>query len=236
MRRSALTILTVALLVGSVGAFAYTERLKLERSPVGRAQVDAWLSPVCDCPREVASVSFELRKPERLDVTVVDGDGELVRRLEQGSQHAPGEVELAWDGRDEAGRIVPDGSYRVRVRLREARRTISIPESIHVDTTPPDVDFWRVSQTVLFRGETTEVAFRANEIGRAVLLVDGEDVWRGPLRRPGDRTVRWNGEAEDGPLPSGVHTLTLAVEDRAGNRSEPTRPVTIVVAQDPPQA
>lgn len=229
-----MTLLTLALLVGSVAAFAYTESLKLERSPVGRAEIDAWFSPVCDCPQETASVSFELRDPERLDVTVVDGDGELVRRLEQNERRAPGQVELVWDGRDEAGRIVEDGGYRVRVRLRDARRTISIPETIHVDTVPPEVGFWRVAQTVLFPGETIEVAYRANEIGRAVLLVDGEAVWRGPLRRAGDRTVRWDGQAEDGAVPPGVQTLTLAVEDRAGNRSEPTGPVTIVIARDPP--
>jgi hypothetical protein len=226
-----MTGIALALLVGSVAAFAHTEQLKLERSPVGRAQLDDWFSPVCDCPQETTTIAFELRERERLDVTVVDGDGTTVRRLETGARRSPGPVEVTWDGRDQAGRIVPDGGYRIHIRLRDERRTIVIPETVNVDTQAPEVSFWRVSETVLFPGRTIGITFEANEPGRPVLLLDGERAWHGPQRRAGTRIVRWDGTTDTGRLPPGAYRVALAFEDRAGNRSQPTGALTVIVAQ-----
>ena len=52
-----------------------------------------------------------------------------------------GRVSYTWDGRDEAGRIVPEARYRPRVRIEEHGRTIVLPNPIRVDTTPPRIRF-----------------------------------------------------------------------------------------------
>ncbi len=130
--RTGLVLLALALLVGTVAAFTYTEAIKLERTPVGKVRVQTRLAPECECPRETARVGFDLREPQRIDVTVVNADGDEVRELASDLERQEGRFVLTWDGRDEAGLVVPDGAYRVRVRLRDERRTIELPEDIKV--------------------------------------------------------------------------------------------------------
>jgi hypothetical protein len=224
-----MTLLAVTLLVGSVAAFTYTQKLKLERSPVGTARFDRWLSPECGCPRETARLSFRLGERERIDSTIVDGNGDLVRMLLTGAEREPGRVRLEWDGRDEAGRIVADGDYRVRVRLRDERRTIVIPVEVHVDTVPPQARLLGVSSTTLEPGEKIELAYETNEFGRPFLLVDDEPAAGGPERTPGRKTVVWGGRLRRALLPPGIYSVSVIVEDRAGNRSEPTASAHIAV-------
>jgi len=224
VRRRWLTLLTVALLVGSVAAFSYTERLKLKRSPVGVARFDRWLSPECDCPQATVSLSFLLRKPERIEVAVVDPDDNEVRRLATDARRPAGRIEFEWDGRNEEGAVVPDGPYRVRVRLLNERRTIVVPVDVRLDTKPPRVRDVDVSPTTVAAGEEVEIRFTTNEFGTPVVFVDGEAAERGPPGRPGERRLTWE------TLVPGTYEVAVAVEDRAGNLSEPAGPTTVLVA------
>ena len=58
----AATVLVVLLLTATAGAFAYTERLKLEAGPILRPRVDELLSPVCECEHSLAQIGFRLRE------------------------------------------------------------------------------------------------------------------------------------------------------------------------------
>ena len=57
-------LIALALLGATAAAFAVTERLKLERSPVTGTRVDHVFSPVCECARDVAVISIVLRRRE----------------------------------------------------------------------------------------------------------------------------------------------------------------------------
>ena len=107
MARLASTVLVVALLAATLAAFALTQGLKQQKSPVFRTSVDDVLSPVCNCRTDTAKIAFRLRKPDRLDVSIVDGD-EVVRTLTTGAQFDR-DVKLEWDGRDDAGNVLPEG-------------------------------------------------------------------------------------------------------------------------------
>ena len=217
-------ILAVGLLVGAVAAFSYTERLKLTRSPVGVPRFDRWVSPGCECPQETVALSFLLRKPQRVDVDIVDGDDDPVRTLAADVRLPAGRVAYEWDGRDDSGAVVPDGPYRVRVRLLDDRRTIVIPVDINVDTRPARVTGLRVTPTEATVGEDVRVAFRASELGTPLLVVDGEVVERGPSGRGGARKVVWT------PTEPGSFLVAIAFEDLAGNVSEPGSPVRVTVS------
>ncbi len=58
---------------------------------------------------------FELRLPDRVELVVLDLRGRLVRRLLDGERPA-GVQEVTWDGRDDAGRPLPSGTYIYRLR------------------------------------------------------------------------------------------------------------------------
>ena len=140
------TLIVLALLGATAAAFAVTERLKLERSPITGTRVDRLFSPVCECAPNAATISFVLRQRSEVTVDVLDSVGEVVRTLVRGRDEARGRVTYTWDGRDEAGRIVPEARYRPRVRIAEHGRTIVLPNPIRVDT---DADSYRW----LFAGE-----------------------------------------------------------------------------------
>ena len=48
--------------------------------------------------------------------------------------------QFAWDGRNDAGRIVPDGVYHVQLELKDEDRTIEFPSTVRVDSTPPTIE------------------------------------------------------------------------------------------------
>jgi len=52
-------------------------------------------------------------------VTITDEAGNTVRTLRLGAA-GEGKLEIAWDGRDESGKLLPRGSYRVRVAAADA--------------------------------------------------------------------------------------------------------------------
>ena len=37
---------------------------------------------------------------------------------------------IRWDGRDDAGRILPEGDYRPRIHVRSEHQTITLPNPI----------------------------------------------------------------------------------------------------------
>jgi hypothetical protein len=232
--RIASTVLVVALLAGTAAAFALTQGLKLQKSPIFGTKVDPVLSPVCDCEPEdrVALIEFKLREPDRLDVSIVDGD-EVVRTIERGRSYSKGPVAIAWDGRDDAGQVLPEGEYQPRVRVRGAHQTITLPNAIRIDVTPPVLQDVTVSPRVFSpdgdgRRDRVTIRYRLNEPGRGELYVDGKR--RVLTLFPRDReTIVWNGKVDGRALPAGTYSLQLVAFDPARNRTGRTTAVALTI-------
>lgn len=234
MARYAPAALVAALLVATALAFAYTEQLKLTPSPIFGTRVPAkTFSPLCRCETDTATIGFRLREADRLEIDIVR-DGDVVRRLVRG-RDVPrgGYVRVRWNGRDDAGRVVAEGSYRPRVRLEHQRRTIVLPNPIVVDTTPPRVRLTRLAPRVFSpdgdgRGDRVAVGYRLDEPARASLLVDGERA----VRKKGQKTegtIDWYGKQAGRSLPRGRYRLEVEAVDLAGNKSRPTPARTVVI-------
>jgi flagellar hook capping protein FlgD len=132
MGRTALIVLAVALLVGSAAAFTRTERLKLASSLVAKPRFERQLYPDCGCKDRRVRLSVLFRRPEQVDVSIVNIDGAHVATLARGKRVLAGRTSLVWNGRDDTGKVVPRGRYRLQIRLVGARRTILIPNTITV--------------------------------------------------------------------------------------------------------
>ena len=63
-----------------------------------------------------------------------------MRTIERGRKYAQGPVEIAWDGRDDAGKVLPEGEYKPRIRLRDDRTTYTLPNPMRIDVTPPRLE------------------------------------------------------------------------------------------------
>jgi hypothetical protein len=228
------TLLVILLLVATAAAFAVTERLKLVRSPILDTRIERKIfSPVCGCERDRTAIGFRLREADRVTVGVIDSTDEIVRTLVEDDETPGGSFEIEWDGRDDAGRVVPEGSYKPRVHLAEQRIEIDLPNPIRVDTTPPRVLPFRVAPSAFSpdgdgHNDKIRVTYRLSESARVLVYVDGERRVRSKARRP-DGKVDWSGIVGGKPLRAGRYEVTLAAEDTAGNVGEQTAPVTIVI-------
>ncbi len=224
-------LLVLALLGCTAAAFAVTEGLKLEKSPISNTVVDKVVAPDSS-GNSIASISFVLRKPDRLTVQIVNGNGDVIRTLARSQRARRGSLQFKWNGRDDRGRVVPDGSYRPRVHLAREHRTIGLPNVIRMDATPPLIKLVSARPAVFspdgdFRHEFVRIRYLTSEKAQAILYVDGD------RRTTVKRLVRagkldWGGQAARGLRP-GLHRLRLRAIDSAGNLSNPTRAVVVRV-------
>jgi hypothetical protein len=231
--RIASTVLVVALLAATAAAFALTQGLKNQPAGIFGTDVDEVFSPVCRCDSATASIAFKLREPDRLDVSIVDGSERVVRTIERGREYQQGPVEVEWDGRDDAGKVLPEGEYQPRIRLQDDRTTYTLPNPIRIDVTAPRLELVSARPTVISpdgdrRGDRVVFRYRLDEPGRAMLFVNGQR--RGLTRFPRtEDSVAWYGKVNGEALRPGVYTARLAAFDPAGNVTARTRPVQLVI-------
>lgn len=235
MARLISTLLVLGLLGGSAAAFAITEELKLEKSPITGTRIPTAYSPTCRCRSAVALIRFRLRKPDSVTATVLDPDGDTVQTIAAGRDAPKGYLTLRWDGRNQAGAIVPEGGYRIRVHLARRHETITIPNTIQVDMTPPKISIVRIRPTNgIFSpdgdGHRDHVAikFDVNEVARPLLLINGRRAIRGRLTHV-TGILQWSGRIDHHRLPPGRYAVALRGQDVAGNRGPATHPHFVVI-------
>ena len=130
-------VLFAVLVAATLAAFFVTQRLKQSSRLVQTLAVTRYYSPRLKFKR--ASIRIRLtRRADDATVSILGPDGDPVRRLVDNRHYARRvAIQLFWNGRDDAGRIVPDGVYKIRVSLRHQGRSVTLLDEIHVDGTPP---------------------------------------------------------------------------------------------------
>ncbi len=205
------------LLIASAGSFLRAEQLKLELSPVARPAPPQHFSPTCTgnprCQTQ-ADLRFTLRAGQRIELAIVDSSGAVVRTLTPpgGKIHAKGVVTETWDGKTDAGKQAPDGAYRLRVTLPASGKTITIPNRIVLDTTPP---------TVELLSPKGRIPVRYHSDGRVYLILVAPDGSTHRRRGHGGQVMVPKSEQVSGT------TMTLVAQDKARNRSAPVPAGTI---------
>jgi FlgD Ig-like domain len=217
-------LLVLAVLAATAIAFAETERLKIAAAPLA-ANVQPVFSPVCKCAESTTEIRLIVHRPDNITVMIVDANGRVVRVLAS-SRHLRHRVALHWDGRDDSGALVPDGTYSVHVKLARADRTIDIPKHVVVDTVAPTVRLVNYQPHVLSASTTRSrivVHYRVSEPAHAVLYVDGKAALH-TYSHETSAQFKWYGVSR---LPPGRYRLQLAARDLAGNLG-PRTPVFIL--------
>lgn len=218
MARYAPIALVLALLAATAAAFALTESLKLEKSPITGTRITVKIfSPSCRCPTRAARFAFRLRTANRLTVVIVDSGGKVVRTLVTGRSVPSGLVVQVWNGRDDAGHLLPDGSYKPRVHLASGRRTILLPNPLTLDTHPPSAAIASVRPEVFTPGHgRVTIGYRVSEPASAIVYVNGRRRVRSRFH-PLKGKIQWFGTVGSLQLPAGTYRLQLAALDLAGN-------------------
>jgi FlgD Ig-like domain len=226
-------LIVLALLGATAAAFAVTERLKLERSPITGTRVDRVFSPVCECARDVATISFVLRRGETVTLSMLDENGRSVSTIVSKRKEPAGRVTYTWDGHDRFDHVVGEGRYRPKVELERNGRTIVLPNPIRVDTTAPRITLLRVQPRVFSpdsdgRRDRVVATYTIDERARATMLIDGRRRVFGKFSRERG-SLTWFGRLDGDPVRPGPYEIRLRAIDKAGNRSLRTRGATVVV-------
>jgi hypothetical protein len=224
-------VLVVGLLGGSAAAFAVTERLKLERSPILHTRVDKVVSPASGNRARRARIWFRLRTADSLSLAIVNSKDEVVRALISSRHLGAGMKHFRWNGRDDSGAFVRDGMYRPRIHLAKQHRTILLPNSIAVDTKAPRITLTRTNLTLVSpdgdaRHDYLKVSYRTSEPARAVLYANGHEVVK--VKSFDSSSLQW-GRRNGMPARARTYRLRLWAIDHASNLGPPSRVFTVRV-------
>jgi hypothetical protein len=215
------TILVASLLVATATAFAVTEHLKLEDSPVINTRFAPRFSP----DKAEERIGFRLRREEEISLDIADSNGAIVKHAVGSGVFGQAYHQFAWDGRDDSGEIVPDGVYRVQLTLKDEDRTIEFPRTITVDSTPPTIDADFKHQVFSpdgdGRADRVDIHYVFDEPAWGILYVNGKRVGRTYRKRPVG-VYPWYGKGKK----PGEYRLALGAQDLAGNQTS-TREFTV---------
>jgi hypothetical protein len=226
-----------ALVVATFAAFFVAQRLKAAPGLVGEFRHNPFFSPNHDGRFDRATVRFEIRKRGRVSVAVVDADGDEVRELIDDDTFLPyREIRARWDGLNDDGERVPDGTYRYRITLPDQGRNVVIPESVRLDTTPPKPRVTSIgpAKDTVPRPELLPVPGGGDAVvhfvapgrktskKRVLLFKTGPGPMRAvgaPIALPDDATEwRWDGRTANGrPVSPGTYLVAVQARDQAGN-------------------
>ncbi|MFQ3619323.1 MAG: FlgD immunoglobulin-like domain containing protein [Spirochaetales bacterium] len=166
------------------------------------------------------------RETEAYQLQLKDASGRVIRTI---AENRPVPAQIFWDGKDDAGKVVPDGKYTadLMVAYRNGNRPTTITSPFEVDTLPPEATVFvanrEVRQDAAGKLTPLQVEQRSSD----------EEGWVGEFLVPGTNQVvfrktwkgrvesfAWEGQSAAGsPVPSGEYVYRLTGEDRAGNRA-----------------
>jgi outer membrane protein OmpA-like peptidoglycan-associated protein/flagellar hook assembly protein FlgD len=196
-------------------------------TPIRLAVNPAVFSPNDDGVRDTAQIALEVPVTsgiERWRLELRGENGEVRRTYTGGSRIDP---TLVFDGRDDAGKVLGEGSYRtfLEVFYQNGNNPKAESPALTVDLTPPsaavsadlavfspDGDGNKDSVTIF--QETSEETLWQGIIEN----LDGQPVHTFSWRGRADPRLVWTGRGDDGSLqPDGIYFYSLKSADRAGN-------------------
>jgi hypothetical protein len=141
-RRANAAALVFALLVlATVAAFAWAQRLKrdplvLDRVTIGNERSRSF-TPNGDCRFDQVRIRFRVTQSDDATVQVVKPGGKVVVTLARNRllkrYHY---FSFYWDGRQRGGGIAPAGRYKLRVKLLDQERNLVPPGVIRLHRAP----------------------------------------------------------------------------------------------------
>jgi hypothetical protein len=140
-RKADLAAVVFALLVvATLAAFAYAQRVKRDPLLLDRVGIGAKKSNAFSPPCERIKLKFRTTTSNQGTVEVIRPGGEIVAKLarhtflKRYTFHT-----FFWDGTNEDGVVQPPGRYKLRVILEDEERTLTAAGTIRLHQVPPGV-------------------------------------------------------------------------------------------------
>jgi flagellar hook assembly protein FlgD/outer membrane protein OmpA-like peptidoglycan-associated protein len=238
--------------VWGIGGGANLAFGQLDRTPPrieADLSVPVYISPGTASTQDALTVPLKVsdeRYVKGCRLVVMDGQGRAVRRIQVADEGPSGKglrnlfdrlaavkksikvpPSLTWDGRDDSGAVVPDGSYSYVLEAWDDNHNLArtSPGSVIVDTTPPSVTVSASYLEFSPSGESTKGTLPIQQVGSV------EDLWVGTVLDSSGKEVRqfrWTGESPQAfewrgldssgkIVPDGAYSYRITSTDRAGN-------------------
>ncbi len=198
-----------------------------ERSPLTLAAdvSNALISPNNDGVLDATALGLSLSRAALVSLQIKDSSG-AVRRTLANAETLSGNASLAWNGADDSGTLVLDGSYRLALRVVDPAQPAHVEEvefPVAVDNTPPLLQMLApVASFSNGRGALTLEVVDAHPLG---VQASASPPMPGFLaQHQGGGVVELTQLDE---IAEGSYALTVQAQDRAGNRSQLTHAFTL---------
>lgn len=213
----------------NVEDLAGNRKSKLRRVTIGQAgppitnvvREPAFFSPNGDGANDDMRLSYRVLESVNLEFSIFNRQGALVRTISRNHPVAGVDAAIVWDGRDDNGRVVVDGEYRINV--------VGFDFFVTVDNSAPTVHALRSGEPF---AECRGISCRVSELRWSVSDVNFDSVQlevgegAAPNKwRPYQRAIRLSNnligtDAVYLPLSEYVgHRYRLVATDLAGNRT-----------------
>jgi flagellar hook assembly protein FlgD len=200
---------------------------------------DPAISPNGDGVNDRVTIGFTVSQQATWTLEIRDDAGRLVR-------HVGGEgkvIETVWGGKDDDGKMLPDGAYSLQVDATSTAGTARpATATVRLDTNPPNMESADVTPDPFSPNgdgqyDAAQITYTPAEAVQArVSVVDGSGRVLRNLKSwtwvaASAQKVKWDGRILSGgklvPAPEGSATVQVEIRDTAGNTTTVRRKVTV---------
>jgi flagellar hook assembly protein FlgD len=175
-------------------------------------------SPNSDGSQDTVTGIYTLSELATVSVEVQDVANRVVRTLLREQKQGSGQHFVTWDGRDEVGQAVADGTYRLVVEVKGTLRASTNHAQVIVDTQPPLLRLANLPENLKIKDPQLTVQGIADP--EALIWVN-DDPQPVALGNGGSFTLRRR--LEEGP-----NRIQVRAVDQAGNVTSVVREVDLV--------
>jgi flagellar hook assembly protein FlgD len=176
---------------------------------------------------ETTAISFVLTISASVTADVLNGSGALVKRLADARTLAAGTRRLRWDGRNAAGSLVPDSTYKLKVTAESPGQTETRSRALVVDSTLGflTVDPLAFSPNGDGRADAAALSFTLSRPANVRMFVKHGDTRVATLQAAADLTAgskayTWNGKTSSGKrAPDGTYRVRVEATTSLGTRA-----------------
>ncbi|HEY2716591.1 MAG TPA: hypothetical protein VGI73_10280 [Solirubrobacterales bacterium] len=142
-RLSPAAVVFALLVIATLAAFAYAQRVKrdpllVDRVTFGTKEQHSAFTPNGDCRNDMIRIRFRTTVSDVANVLIVRPSGHLVWSLAREAFLKRYHFHTYyWNGVERGGGSAPAGRYKVRVTLLGKDRVLVLPGTIHLHRVPP---------------------------------------------------------------------------------------------------
>jgi flagellar hook assembly protein FlgD len=189
------------------------------RTPSVTVIVDqGFFSPNNDGSQDTVTGIYTLSELATVSVEVQDATNRVVRTLLREQKQSEGQHFVTWDGRDEVGQVVTDGTYRLVVGVKGTLRTSTHHAQVIIDTQPPLLRLANLPENLKVKDPQLIIQGIADPEALVWVNDDPQPV---ALASGGSFTLRRR-------LEEGANSITVRAVDQAGNVTSVASEVTLV--------